>query len=106
MKKTTLLQQQKLEKTLRNIGPVCAKQLLSVGIDTPEKLKKIGATEAYLRIIQHPAYKSEYHAAYLYALEGAIQDCDWRAIPEEKKEEYKRIAASLRQTKKKKPILS
>ncbi|MEM9737655.1 MAG: TfoX/Sxy family DNA transformation protein [Bacteroidota bacterium] len=87
---------QLLVQQLRNIGPVCARQLIAVGIDSLEKLRKIGSIDAYLRIVTHGVHCGQHHAAYLYALEGAIHDCDWRAIPEDKKEEFKALTASLR----------
>ena len=87
---------QQLAKQLRNIGPTCATQLIRVGIDTPEKLRKLGAIKAYMMIISSGGFCGTAHAAYLYALEGAILDCDWRAIPPQKKEEFKQFTASLR----------
>ena len=88
-----------LAKQLRNIGPICAKELLDVGIDSLEKLKELGAKKAYEKICAQSGYESSYHAAYLYALEGAILDCDWRHIPAAKKEEYKALTSSLRKQK-------
>jgi DNA transformation protein len=87
---------EELTKELRNIGPIVAKKLINAGIDTPAKLKKAGAKKAYLRIFQTGGFCGRFHAAYLYALEGAILDCDWRAIPEEKKREFKAFTEELR----------
>ena len=36
-----------LSKQLKNIGPKLAERLVSVGIDTPEKLKELGAKVAF-----------------------------------------------------------
>ena len=36
--------------TLPEIGAVTARQLVSVGIDTPEELRAVGSKEAFLRI--------------------------------------------------------
>jgi DNA transformation protein len=89
---------EQLAKALRNIGPVVSRQMVEAGIDTPEKLRTLGAKEAFLRI-----YKTcglgcgNFHAAYLYALEGAIHDCDWRLIPDSKKEEFKAFTEKMRQ---------
>ena len=88
-----------LAKQLRNIGPVCSKHLLDVGIDSLAKLKKLGAKQAFLKLCQHPNFAGEYNALYLYALEGAILDCDFRDIPEEKKKQYKELTATLRRLK-------
>jgi hypothetical protein len=47
---------------------------------------------------QGDAY-GDYNAAYLYALEGAIRDCDWLEIPEEVKAKYKQYARELQAKK-------
>ncbi len=83
-------------KTLRNIGPVCATQMVKASIDTPEKLKKYGTKEAFLRLWESSPQVHCLNACYLYAIEGAIRDCDWREIPTSKKEEFKRFTKALR----------
>jgi DNA transformation protein and related proteins len=87
---------EQLAKELRNIGPIVAEKLLNAGIDTPGKLRKMGAKKAYLRILETGGFCGTFHAAYLYALEGAILDCDWRAIPEKTKKEFKAFTEELR----------
>ncbi|MFK7815743.1 MAG: TfoX/Sxy family DNA transformation protein [Gammaproteobacteria bacterium] len=85
-----------LQKELKNIGPVMAKKLVNIGVDSPVKLRKIGAKKVFLKLYDKGQFCSKYHAAYLYALEGAIQNCDWRAIPEKLKNEYKEYTKQLR----------
>jgi DNA transformation protein len=87
---------EKLQIELKNIGPTMAEKLVNVGIDSPEKLRKLGAKKAFLKLYEKGQFCSKYHAVYLYALEGAIRDCDWRAIPESLKKEYKKYTAELR----------
>lgn len=87
---------EELAKKLRNIGPVVAKKLIKAGIDTPEKLKKLGAKKAFLRIFETGGFCGKFHAAYLYALEGAILDCDWRALPKKTKDGFKAYTEELR----------
>ncbi len=55
---------------LPNIGKVVSRQLIQVGIESPEKLKAIGAKEAWLKIqaIDDSAYLNR-----LYGLEGAVE---------------------------------
>lgn len=89
---------EELAKKLRNIGPIVAVKLINAGIDTPEKLRKLGAKEAYMRILRSGGFCGKFHAAYLYALEGAIIDCDWREIPEETKKEFKAYTEELRRS--------
>lgn len=86
-----------LAKELRNIGPVMAKRLLEVRIDSLEELRKVGVKETYKRLCARKDFCGRYHASYLYALEGALLGCDWRAIPEAKREAYKALTASLRE---------
>ncbi len=78
-----------LAKQLRNIGSTVAQKLINAGIENPEQLKKLGAKEAYIRILRSGGFCGKFHAAYLYALEGAITNCDWRKIPESKKANLK-----------------
>ena len=85
-----------LQRDLKNIGPVMAKKLINIGIDSPQKLKMMGTKKTFLKLYEKGQFCSKYHAAYLYALEGAIQNCDWRAIPEELKIEYKEYTEQLR----------
>ena len=88
-----------LAKQLRNVGPKLAAKLVEAGIDTPEKLRRIGAKKAFEKMYPAGDFYGDFNAAYLYALEGAIRDCDWLDIPEKIKQEYKKYAQNL-QTKK------
>lgn len=87
---------QELTQKLRNIGPTMAQKLCNAGIDTPEKLKKLGAKKAYLLIHQSGGFCGKFHAGYLYALEGAIRGCDWLKLPESIKREFKAFTQELR----------
>ena len=84
-----------LSRKLKNIGPKLAQRLVSAGIDTPEKLRAMGATAAFEKMYGHGDRYGDFNAAYLYALEGAIRDCDWLDIPEHVKREYKNYARRL-----------
>ena len=87
---------QDLATSLRNIGIQSAERLISIGIDSPEKLKELGATKTYLKLLSSGILPCSFNASYLYALHGAIIDCDWRDIPEKEKEEYKKFTEELR----------
>jgi hypothetical protein len=86
---------------LRNLGPACQRDLNSVGIFNLNDLRKFGVEETYHRIligrIQRAEATKSPSAIYLYALYGALHDLDWREIPEKKKQEFKKLAAELRQ---------
>lgn len=55
---------------LPNIGKVVYRQLIQVGIESPEKLKAIGAKEAWLKI---QAIDDSACLNRLYGLEGAVE---------------------------------
>lgn len=90
----------KLSKQLKNVGPKLAEKLVEAGIDTPEKLKALGAMQAFNKMYSLGDSYGDYNAAYLYALEGAIRNCDWLDIPDELKGEYKKYAKNLQLSKK------
>lgn len=70
-----------LLSSLPNIGKVIERQLIDSGIETPEKLREIGAKEALLRIRVH----SDPGACIrvLYSLQGAIEGVKDTALDEE-----------------------
>jgi DNA transformation protein len=88
-----------LAKKLRNIGPKLAAKLVETGIDSPEKLRRIGAKKAFEKMYADGDSYGDFNAAYLYALEGAIRDCDWLEIPQKIKQEYKEYAQNLQAKK-------
>lgn len=82
-------------QSLRNIGPKLAERLVNAGMDTPKILQDFGAQAAFLKLYPCGDAYGDFNAAYLYALEGAIRDCDWLEIPENVKAEHKRFAHEL-----------
>ena len=88
-----------LTKQLRNVGPKLAERLVEAKIDTPEKLRQLGAKRAFEKMYATGDAYGDYNAAYLYALEGAIRDCDWLDIPEKIKRNYKAYAQELQSKK-------
>lgn len=56
---------------LPNVGKVLENNLLQVGIQTPEQLRKIGAEEAFLRIRMQADPQACLHM--LYGIQGAIE---------------------------------
>ena len=84
---------------MRNLGPVCEEILNAAGIVTAEQLIQMGVEEAFERMVALRIERGEkniIHAAFLYALYGAVEDCRWQDVPEPKKIEFKAIAARLR----------
>ena len=78
---------------LPNIGDAVEKQLNEVGIDTVEKLIKIGSKEAWLKI---KAIDDSACINRLYGLEGAIQGIRWHGLPEETKADLKEFFNSFK----------
>lgn len=78
-------------RDLRNLGPATEKMLWEVDINSETELRKVGTIEAYRRL----KFRFGRHVTILalYAIEGALTDCDWRAIDSEKKESLRQAAA-------------
>ena len=87
---------------LRNLGPACEQDLNAAGIGTAGELKSLGAEEAFVRMLVARANDGRSakccNAAYLYALYGAIHDIDWRDVPAERKEYFKKLTAEMRES--------
>ena len=84
---------------LRNVGPKLAEKLIEARIDSPAMLRKVGAKKAFEKMYANGDSYGDFNAAYLYALEGAIRDCDWLEVPDEIKQEYKEYARRLQMKK-------
>ena len=65
-------------RDLRNLGPASERMLHDAGIRTPERLDQIGAAEAYRRALAAGARPS---LNFLWSLEAALLDLDWRELP-------------------------
>ncbi|MEZ5081133.1 MAG: TfoX/Sxy family protein [Thermoleophilia bacterium] len=73
---------------MRNIGPTTAKWLTEVGIDSPDRLRRVGAAEAYRMIKAWRPW--DVTLILLWALEGAINDIDWIDVSPERRLELRR----------------
>jgi len=80
------------KRKFKNIGPVSEEWLRAVGIHTKRDLEKIGSIAAY-RIIKLHGFNTSLNL--LYALEGAIRDLHWTALPETTKAKLKKAAQAL-----------
>ena len=89
-----------LSKQLKNIGPKLAARMIEAGIDSPEKLRMLGARKAYRAMYKTGDSYGDFNAAYLYALEGAVRDCDWTDIPSAVREDCKAYAQKLQKNRK------
>lgn len=78
---------------MMNIGNEIERKLISVGIDTPEKLIELGSKSAYKMLKE--AYP-QVCLMYLYALEGAIYNTEYNRLSEDTKKELKAFSDSLK----------
>lgn len=79
--------------SMRNIGKEMEKKLTTVGIDSSEKLRELGAKQAFLKL------KEKYPRVclvHLYTLEGAIHNTAYNSLPEDKKKELKEFSDFLK----------
>jgi DNA transformation protein and related proteins len=67
---------------MRNIGPKSAAWLRQVGLRTPEDLAAAGPVDAFMRV-KRAGFKPSLNL--LYALEGALRDCHWQEVPDERR---------------------
>ncbi len=67
---------------MRNIGPKSAAWLRQVGLHTAEDLAAAGPVDAFMRV-RRAGFKPSLNL--LYALEGALCDCHWQEVPDERR---------------------
>jgi DNA transformation protein len=75
---------------LRNLGPASAQMLREVGIADEAQLRAVGAAAAFARVRFQFGRHATLHL--LWALHGALNDVDWRALDAETKARLKREA--------------
>lgn len=73
-----------MSEKLRNIGPKSMAWLRQTGVRSLEDLRAVGALSAFVRV-KRAGFKPSLNL--LYALEGAILDCHWQEIPDERRSE-------------------
>ena len=79
--------------SMRNIGKEMARKLVTVGIDTAEKLMESGAEQAYFQL---KAVYPQVCLVHLYALEGAIRNVEFNSLPQRRKQELKEFSDCLK----------
>ncbi|MEQ8284676.1 TfoX/Sxy family DNA transformation protein [Thalassospira sp.] len=81
---------------LRNIGPTSRRELLEIGIETRDHLIAAGIADTMRRLLFRFGSEKKISVNYLYALEGAIHDHDWRDITPARKHELRALLDQLR----------
>ena len=69
---------------MRNLGPTTEAMLKSVGIKSSNDVIKVGEIEAF---VQLKLFGYNVNNNMLWALYGAVHNCDWREIDEDTKAE-------------------
>ncbi|MEO5628717.1 MAG: TfoX/Sxy family protein [Thermomonas sp.] len=69
---------------MRNIGPKSAAWLRQVGLRSLEDIAALGTVEAFMKV-RRAGFKPSLNL--LYALEGALLDCHWQEVPDERRTE-------------------
>jgi hypothetical protein len=67
---------------IRNVGPKSAAWLRQVGVRTQDDLNRLGPVEAFMKV-KRAGFRPSLNL--LYALAGAIEDCHWADLPDERK---------------------
>lgn len=79
--------------SMMNIGREIAEKLVSVGIDSPEKLAGLGAEHAFFKLKEiYP----QVCLVHLYALEGAITNTAYNRLSLDRKQELKEFSNLLK----------
>ena len=73
-----------MSEKLRNIGPKSMAWLRQTGIRSLDDLKAVGSLNAFVRI-KRAGFKPSLNL--LYALEGAVLDCHWQELPDDRRSE-------------------
>ena len=68
---------------LLGLGKKSEEALVKAGIETPDQLRKLGAVQAYFRLVESGAAKPNLN--FLYALAGALEERHWKTITREEK---------------------
>ena len=80
--------------SLKNIGKEMERKLKSIGINSPEELKKIGSTDTFFRLkLRYP----EICLVHLYCLQGAVDDMEYNELPEEMKKNLKQFSDQFKE---------
>ena len=69
---------------IRNVGPKSAAWLRQVGVRTTEDLERIGPVETFLKV-KRAGFRPSLNL--LYSMAGALADCHWADLPEDRKQE-------------------
>ncbi|MDR0813941.1 MAG: TfoX/Sxy family protein [Oscillospiraceae bacterium] len=78
---------------LPNVGKVLEKNLMNIGIETPEQLRNAGAEEAFVRIRAQVDSGACLHM--LYGIQGAIDGIPDKLLPDQTKQKLRAFYKTL-----------
>jgi DNA transformation protein len=78
---------------MRNLGVASARMLAEIGVTSPEILAELGALATYRRL--RFRFGKRATTNFLYALQGALADIDWRDLPSDELARLKEAAARV-----------
>ena len=70
------------DNKIRNVGPKSAAWLRQVGVRTQDDLARLGPVEAFMKV-KRAGFRPSLNL--LYSLAGAIEQCHWTDLPDERK---------------------
>lgn len=70
------------DNKIRNVGPKSAAWLRQVGVRTQDDLVRLGPVDAFMKV-KRAGFRPSLNL--LYALAGAIENCHWADLPDERK---------------------
>ena len=73
-----------MKEKLRNIGPKSSAWLRQVGLHSRDELLELGPVEVFMRV-KRAGFKPTLNL--LYSIEGALLDCHWQDVPEQRRNE-------------------
>ena len=79
------------------MGPITSAELVSLGIDTVEKVCEMGWPEAFLMWIE--AYPERLNVNAAVGLAAAVQGVPWHRLSPSEKERARTLVASLRRAR-------
>ncbi len=81
---------------MRNISPTSSRELSEIRIENRDQLRALGIEETTRRLLFRFGSEKKISLNYLYALEGAIHDRDWRDIMPARKQELRSLLERVR----------
>ena len=80
---------------LQNIGKTLAQKLRSIGVNTPDDLKKMGPVKAYKKL--QAKVPQRLPVCYnLYSLEGALRGIHWNELTKKEKNQLQKMAGLIK----------